>query len=139
MKRNIYILVLFVIALIQVGCGSVEIEKDLNVSEKPTICNCNDVFLDSDYGHFYTEKRDEPFTGECKNYFADGKVKSKKIYLDGKLEGLYLEYHENGQVKSEWNFLKGRQHGDYKGYDVSGELLYHSIFYKGDLDTTLYP
>lgn len=139
MKRNIYISILFVITLLQVACGTEELEKEQEVKENSDTCNCNDVFLDPDFGHFYTEKRDEPFNGVCESYHASGALAATKKYVEGKLDGEYFEYHPNGELKSEWNFLKNRQHGDYKGYDANGNLLYHSVFYKGDHDTTLYP
>ncbi len=139
MKRNRYILFLLVIALFQAGCDSDKNERDKGESLKDGICNCNDVFLDPAYGHFFTESRELPFSGYCEGYYPDGTVKVKKYFEEGKLEGHYTEYHENGKIKSEWNFLKGRQHGDIKGYDTSGVLNYHAIFYKGDHDTTLFP
>lgn len=139
MKRNVNILVLFITILFQVSCGNKENDKDLTVIENSAVCNCNDVFLDADYGYFYTKKREEPFTGLCEAYFPDGTVAIKKIYENGRLQGPYVEFYENGNIKSNWNFLNGRQHGEYKGYEVNGDLKYHSIFYKGDLDTTIYP
>lgn len=138
-KRNLYILFLFVIALLQVGCGETVSEKDLSEDATSKNCNCNDVFLDPEFNHFYTEKRDEPFTGVCESFYPNGQVAVRKQYENGRLEGLYLEYYESGTLKSEWNFSQGRQHGDHKGYHPDGNLKYHTIYYMGDQDTTINP
>lgn len=128
---------LFVLVLTLVSCSN-----DLDNSEigSEVECqNCNDVFLDPMYNHFYIEDRSEPFTGKCKGYSSNGALLFEKNFMEGKLEGDYLEYYDDGTIKSEWHFLKGRQHGDFKGYLPDGTLDYHTIYYKGDLDSTIYP
>ena len=134
MKRKINIFLFGLIALSLASCESQsESNKTKEVLEG---CNCNDVFLDPEYNYFYTEDRSIPYTGQCESKFADGSIKEVKNYLEGKLEGKYLEYYESGTVKSEWMFSAGRQHGESKGYYENGQLKYHTKFYKGEHDTT---
>jgi antitoxin component YwqK of YwqJK toxin-antitoxin module len=131
-SRNIFFVLL--IGLNLVSCA------DENVTDKEVVeskeCNCNDVFLDPEYNHFYTTDRTKPYSGPCKSYYKNGQVSVEKIYVNGRLDGKYFEYYESGTIKSEWNFLNGRQHGDIKGFSEEGYLLYHTVFYKGEQDST---
>lgn len=128
------------ISLLQISC---ENEKKQEVPEKVVDinkeCLCGDVFLDSEYNHFYTTDRANPYTGNCRTYNPDGQLILEKNFLDGKLEGTYFEYYDNGILKSEWNFRQNRQHGDVKGFFEDGDLKYHSVYYKGDLDSVVFP
>ncbi len=127
------------IGLSQVSCNADMADSAEEVSAKDSICNCNDVFLDPAYNYFYTEKREEPFSGVCESYYPNGQVSIHKQFDKGRLEGMYLEYYESGILKSEWSFSKGRYHGSYKGFYPDGNLKYHSIFYKGDQDSIVFP
>jgi antitoxin component YwqK of YwqJK toxin-antitoxin module len=135
--RKLKIYFVFV-ALVTLAACSNEVE-DKEITQEEECMNCNDIFLDPMYNHFYTEDRTEPFTGKCKGYNKKGDMILEKNFVAGKLEGEYFEYYDDGTLKSEWNFLKNRQHGDFKGYSPNGYLQYHSVYYKGDLDSTIYP
>lgn len=137
MTRKFQIYYFFVTIIMFVSCAN-ELEDSSISSEKECI-NCNDVFLDPMYNHFYTNDRTQPFTGKCRSYNAKGSVILEKNFLEGKQEGEHLEFYEDGTLKSEWHFSKGRQHGDFKGFLPDGSLHYHAVYYKGDLDTTIYP
>lgn len=137
MTRKFKIYYLFVTLLTLVSCAN-EVENS-EITTKEECVNCNDIFLDPMYNHFYTDDRTVPYTGKCRSYGKGGVVLLEKNYVEGKLEGEYLEYYEDGALKSEWTFHKNRQHGDFKGYKPDGTLEYHSIYYKGDLDSTIYP
>ncbi len=128
---------LFVILLGLLSCAN-DVDNSEVVDENECM-NCNDVFLDPMYNHFYTEDRTQPFTGKCKGYNKKGQLILEKNFIEGKQDGEHLEYYDDGTLKSEWHFLKGRQHGDIKGYSPNGTLQYHAIYYKGDLDSTVYP
>ena len=41
----------------------------------------------------------KPFTGCCVLYHNNGQLWSTENYKDGKLDGLWEEFHENGQLK----------------------------------------
>ncbi|WP_258542677.1 toxin-antitoxin system YwqK family antitoxin [Parvicella tangerina] len=125
------------ISLVMMSCAN-ELE-DSQVTEEKECLNCNDIFLDPMYNHFYTTDRTEPFTGKCRSYNKEGVVILEKNFENGKQEGEHLEYYDDGTLKAEWHFRKGRQHGDLKGFLPDGTLKYHTIYYKGDLDSTIYP
>ncbi len=141
MKKTIYIfLFTSVISLLQTSCDSEKKQEETQITtEIPKECMCNDVYLDAEYNHFYTTDRTIPYTGNCKTYNSDGILILEKNFKDGKLEGSYFEYYNNGILKSEWNFRQNRQHGDVKGFFEDGDLKYHSVYYKGDLDSIVFP
>lgn len=45
--------------------------------------------------------------GECKDYWGNGKLKWRKHYRDGELDGEYTEWYDNGQIKCSGNYLLG--------------------------------
>ncbi|MCB9194925.1 MAG: hypothetical protein H6598_01695 [Flavobacteriales bacterium] len=109
------------------------------MADKEACMNCNDIFLDPMYNHFYTDDRTKPYTGKCQSKSKSGQIILEKNFVEGKLEGKWLEYYENGTIKSEWEFSKNRQHGNLKGYSVDGTLEYHSVYNKGELESSIYP
>lgn len=125
-----------VLAWLSVACES---QEEVANNYSLDCISCNDVFLDPMYNHFYTTDRTKPFTGKCESKNSQGLVVLEKNFIEGKLEGAYFEYYDDGSIKSEWNFLKNRQHGQFKGYSPNGTLEYHSVYYKGDLDSVIYP
>ena len=141
MKKTIYIfLLILVIVILLVNYKNEKKQEETQITtEIPKECMCNDVYLDAEYNHFYTKHRSEPYTGNCKTYNSDGILILEKNFVEGKLDGTYFEYYNNGILKSEWNFRQNRQHGDVKGFFEDGDLKYHSVYYKGDLDSIVFP
>ncbi|MCB9189471.1 MAG: hypothetical protein H6599_09360 [Flavobacteriales bacterium] len=127
----------FITSIILFSCNN---ELNDNIIDSEIECmNCNDIFLDPMYNHFYTDDRSVPFSGMCRSYNSKGDIVLEKHFVDGKQDGVHLEFYEDGTLKSEWHFSKGRQHGDLRGFNIDGSLQYHAIYYKGDLDSTVYP
>ena len=56
-----------------------------------------EALLDSD-GIAMLNELGPPFTGTAVTYHGNGKVKEKRTYKNGKINGQYLSFHENGQL-----------------------------------------
>ena len=56
----------------------------------------------------YLPDENEPFTGKYEEYYStNGQKKSETNYIDGKVNGLTIEWDENGQQKGETNNKDG--------------------------------
>ena len=78
-----------------------------------------------------TKSDTTPFTGLCKDFYEDGKLKLEKNYKEGLLDGLFVRYFENGQVNVEVSYKEGNPLNGFKQYYKSGKLKAEKI-YKGD-------
>ena len=47
----------------------------------------------------YEINSDTPFTGIALTYYVNGQVRRRLTYIDGKLDGVFREFHENGQLR----------------------------------------
>ena len=62
--------------------------------------NLTDLDLIEFDGKFYAPNSYIPFTGEITNYYSDSYlIYSEKNYLNGIINGEYVEYYENGNIK----------------------------------------
>ena len=66
-------------------------------------------------GMFYSIDKENAersiFNGECIKYFRNGKIQSRKKYLNKKLNGKCTEFSENGLVLMECSYKNGKLHG----------------------------
>jgi antitoxin component YwqK of YwqJK toxin-antitoxin module len=49
--------------------------------------------------------------GPWERYYANGKLRFKKNYLNGQAHGLWEEYNTNGNLMYKRNYLNGQEHG----------------------------
>ncbi len=56
-----------------------------------------------------------PFTGSSVSYHANGQIKKRVIWNNGR-EGEVLQYYENGQLKERVNYKDGIQGGELDGH-----------------------
>jgi len=56
------------------------------------------------------------------NYFRSGDIESKSWYLDGKRNGEYIKYFISGDIKCKCNYIDGEVHGEYIYYYINGEV-----------------
>ncbi len=56
-------------------------------------------------------------------FFADGGIRRRYTFVDGKYEGAYEVFYANGQLKLLEHFRDGRRHGPAARYDTNGTLL----------------
>ena len=57
-----------------------------------------------------------------KNYWGNGKLKSKEKFKNGRRNGIFKYYHYNGRLKSEGNFKNDKKDGTIKHYHDNGQL-----------------
>jgi hypothetical protein len=135
-----YILFYFsIVVSAMAGCNSAEPEPNTTsaVVIKKSECNCQDLFLDDLYSHFYLEDRTKPYTGHCTGLDENGILSIEKEYVKGKLHGTVIKYYENGNIKEETEFDINFQHGESKKYDESGQLIFHREYHKGEFKRNL--
>ena len=49
--------------------------------------------------------------------------RNKGVFVNGKAEGLYIEWYENGQLKRERNYVNGKRQGIGRSWDENGKRL----------------
>ena len=85
---------------------------NVNAQDSTQVVNIKDLFCVIEHQiTICTDKKFIPYTGIAYEEYENGKLKSKREYKDGKLDGWSAEYHINGQLEvSEWysnGILKG--------------------------------
>lgn len=53
----------------------------------------------------------KPFTGKVCTYFANGRKKSERPYVNGRENGIETHWHENGQRKEQGTLVEGLRNG----------------------------
>ena len=72
--------------------------------------------------------------GIGKTWNADGQLKVKRNYKDGKEHGLYREWYDNGQLKYEANLIDDIYYGLERTWYRNGQLAYECNYMDGRLD-----
>jgi len=57
-------------------------------------------------------------------YYANGKIRSVKNYLNGKLHGPYITYDDRGKKKYRDNFKNGSLFGEYEIWEGGKKYIY---------------
>lgn len=86
------------------------------------------------YEESYVLKNDFDWVphGIVKTYWREEKLKSELYYLNGLLEGRYLEYHQNGSPAVVENYKKGKKDGKCQYFDREGNLM-RQTYYVSDI------
>lgn len=66
--------------------------------------------------------------GVQEEYYPNGVVKKRAIYVDGVLEGEYWEFHPNGVVRVQGYYEQGQKVGKWRYYSSKGELLRQEVW-----------
>ena len=66
--------------------------------------------------------------GICTEFYKDGKIKSKKIYKSGLIQGQYIEYHKNGQILAFGKYEDSKKIGVWIWYDEDGKVQVEKSF-----------
>lgn len=74
---------------------------------------------DDHYGFFQDGK---PFTGIAVSYYSNGKIESRRPYLNGMPHGLCQWWYENGQLSKEWTSFRGMGHGWATDWHENGKI-----------------
>ena len=83
----------------------------------------NALIISNQDGLFYEKFTETPFSGEVK-----GRRKGKLI--EGKEEGIWIEFYDSGQLKSKTNFKNGKKEGESLEYDEEGGFVKRKVHYK---------
>jgi hypothetical protein len=130
---------LTIVLLLQTACGNSEINtsepNNSNTTDVEPIdssyCNCDELTLDQPYNHFWRFERRVGYTGVCEEFYPDGKLKTTKNLVDGKLHGKVFTYYKNGRVHEEKEFDMNFQTGEQIVYTNKGEVKLHALYKRG--------
>ncbi|MFN3917029.1 MAG: toxin-antitoxin system YwqK family antitoxin [Flavobacteriales bacterium] len=103
--------------------------------KEPDTCSCTALILDETYNHKYLYERTKPYTGVCIDKFPNGNFKMERHYKDGKVHGLFREWHINGTQKNEAFFEMNLQNGKATVWDDAGSIIYQADYTRGAVDT----
>lgn len=70
--------------------------------------------------------------GELTQYTSEGKLLSKRTYLNGDEHGLTEQYHTNGQLRYKGHYICGQADGEHLSYYDNGKLRQRSLYKSGD-------
>jgi len=62
--------------------------------------------------------------GEYIDYYDNGEIRSKCLYLDGKRHGEHIGYYLSGEISHNCNHIGDILHGEFIFYYRSGEISY---------------
>lgn len=74
---------------------------------------------------------DGKLDGASSAYYESGKLKTHAIFRDGKLDGMTTGFYENGAVKAEIPMYKGKVDGYQKEFYSNGQMMSISQFQNG--------
>ena len=94
-------------------------EKTMSLIETYIRKHPNEICLDEDGKEF-----DMNFTGLCKTFYDDKKVKEEFFLEQGVIHGEFKSFHENGKPKEKIFYENGIQTGERKEFYNNGKLKY---------------
>ncbi len=163
MKRIIYIILLFSVAVILSSCTKTESKREYRAGSDGLfyeqgsdklytgyVIDTSDVIVTFEVVNgvkngafitFYTNGEYEKYglivndknTGTWRYFYSDGQLESIGSFQDNKPEGKWVSYYPNGRMKTEGEYIEGEQHGWWKYYNEEGELINVYIFGNGML------
>lgn len=119
-------------------------EKTMSLIESYIRKNPNKICLDEDGKEF-----ELTFTGLCKTFYPDKKVKEEFYLEQGVINGEFKSFYENGTLKEKIDYKKGEQTGEQEDFyekgtlkykvvkDKSNDVLMHKWFYENGVQKKL--
>ena len=98
-------------------------EKTMSLIENYIRKNPNEICLDEEGKEF-----DLSYSGACKTYFENKKIKEKFELEKGVINGTFDSFYENGNLKEKIHYIKGKQTGEREEYFENGKLKYQVLF-----------
>ena len=88
----------------------------------------NTVVITEDYSN-------NILSGERKEFYSNGRIKSRVNYINGKPDGNYVEYYDKdySKVKSAGEYKDGKREGQWHWYYDTGELKRVIVYDKGSV------
>lgn len=103
----------------------------LSCSKDPN--KCLDLkFID---GITYFDKK--PYTGNCNQFFKNGKIKSSQQFIDGLDHGNWKFYYLNGTLETDAYFIEGKRNGKWTYFFENGSVKQVN-FYKNGIKDSLW-
>ena len=90
---------------------------DASVLKKPRDKSFEDEVLKNNSINNEVDKN-----GIWEEYYSNGNLESKGVYIDGKEDGLWQEYYENSQLKRKTIYKNGVEDGLWLQYHSNGQL-----------------
>ena len=75
---------------------------------------------DSYYGTYKYQGR--PYTGKAFSFYEDGQIKSLRSFKNGRVNGLWIEWHPNGQMKFRGDRIENKADGVTSWWYANGQL-----------------
>ena len=104
MKKNLLFLLIPILIL----------QACTQVVEKKELTQKNDIV--------YQNEKKTPYSGKVYEDFSNGDRKMEGYYLNGKMNGAFIEWHENGEKKSEIYYANGKKDGNYTLWYENGKI-----------------
>lgn len=70
-------------------------------------------------------------SGEVKEYFPNGTLKSEGTYVNENYDGVVKKYHPNGKIMIIERYKNNLKHGWWMGYDENGKEIGRRYFWNG--------
>lgn len=91
-----------------------------------------DVFREDGTRHFSRSYSNGRKQGKWVVYAADGEMPvAEENYVDGKAEGLFVQWYPDGQKHTEFPFKNGQRNGTVREWDTDGNLIKEYEFVGG--------
>ena len=87
-------------------------------------------------GLLYVKGENEPFTGTAFLSYANGSMSEVTPYVDGKINGMQINYYENGSKYGVTPFVNGQKDGKQIWYNKDGSKSKESVYENGKLHGT---
>ncbi len=95
------------------------------------------IVIEEKNGVSYLPNTDKPYTGISEEYYASGRTKAKKSYINGKQDGKQESWYENGQKEFEVCWKNGKHDGIEKYWHENGQKTALDSYSKNGRDRTL--
>lgn len=69
--------------------------------------------------------------GISKLYHANGQLKAKRFWKDGKKTSLWVNWDESGKKIAEASYLENQKHGDWNIWNANGQKLFEMHYEHG--------
>ena len=79
----------------------------------------------------YLKGQEKPLTGKVFEFYEGGNLKSSGNYVNGKTEGLQINWYENGQKKAEVPIYDGKPNGIMKSWYDNGQICSEFVMVDG--------
>ncbi len=84
-----------------------------------TLSRLDLIKLDSIY---YNKISKKPYTGKIETFYRNGNIKESGGFLNGKKDGIWVDYYQNGRLHFKAMYKLGKQEGIWKLFWRDGSI-----------------